>query len=522
MKLFVVPLLVSLVLSTVSVTTAADPGGAAVTNAFAEKTSFQEVTAQLDPGGNLYLYLGTEQWLDGLSAKISNWRQLLGSIPDLPDDARETIDKAVNIVTNLIKSSGLENISGLGVSSIAREKGFYHSKVLVHHYPGHGSGFLWSLFGQKPHPLDALNLLSTNTALATFCDLDVPLLWSTIQRQAEQSGFPQATELFKELPERFEKATGLKWDQVLASLGGEYGLVLGLNESKMVRIPLPGGEDPLEIPEPSLMIVAKTKDDSIFNRIDTALDKSGHTVFRTDKPNLKMRTVTVPLPLPFPLAPTVATGEGYLFIATSDLLIQEALAVKAGTVPGLKSTAEFKRLARETPASGNQFTFLSQRFGKTIGDIQRRALASSVSASQREWLETLLDKNAGAYLYSVGGNTEQGWLGVANGNQHPGTLFLVSAVVPASMLAAIALPAAAKAKNVAQRNKCIANLRQIDRAKKDWALENNKADDTVPKKADLLPFLQSKQFPVCPSGGDYSLNAVSEQPECSIDGHTLP
>ena len=36
----------------------------------AEKTSFTEVTSQLDPGGNFYLYLGTAQWLDGLSAKV--------------------------------------------------------------------------------------------------------------------------------------------------------------------------------------------------------------------------------------------------------------------------------------------------------------------------------------------------------------------------------------------------------------------------------------------------------------------
>jgi len=33
----------------------------------AEKTSFNEVTAQLDPGGSLYAYLSTSQWLEGLS-----------------------------------------------------------------------------------------------------------------------------------------------------------------------------------------------------------------------------------------------------------------------------------------------------------------------------------------------------------------------------------------------------------------------------------------------------------------------
>src|SRR5712672_2539629 len=172
-----------------------------------------------------------------------------------------------------------------------------------------------------------------------FSDLEVPLLWQTIQKQAAQSGFPQAEEMLNKVPEGFEKATGLKWDQVLASLGGEYGLALTLDESKKVSLPFPGAE-PFEIPAPALMLVAKVKDDTIFNRIDTALKSTGMPVTSGDKPNLKMRTVAVPLPLPIQLSPTVATSGGYLFIATSDTLIQDALGVKSGQLPGLKSTAD--------------------------------------------------------------------------------------------------------------------------------------------------------------------------------------
>ena len=518
-------LLASLVLAAASgsAATLTNLGTSSVSNLVsAEKTSFLEVTSQLDPGGNLFLYLGTEQWLDGLSAKVAAWRQLLGAIPDLPDEARENIDKGITIVTNLIKSSGLEDISGVGVSSIAREKGFYHSKLLLHHYPGRDSGFLWSLLGRKPHSLDELSLLSTNTAFATFADLDIPLLWSIIQKQAAQSGFPQASEFLDQVPQKFQRATGLKWEQVLGSLGGEFGFTISLNQSKKVKIPL-SGDETLEIPEPALMILVKVKDDTIFKRIDTALDKSGQSVFRTDKPNYKLRTVALPIPIPVPVAPSIAYGEGYLFLATSDLVIQEALAVKTGAVPGIKSTAEFQRLAKELPSEGNQLTFISERFGQTVTEIQRRALASHLhDASKRQWLESILDAKQASQLYTVSGNTERGWLTVANGTQHPGTLFLVSAVAPMGILAGAALPALAKAKQTAQKNTCIHNLREIDRAKKEWALENNKPDSTVPKKADLLPFLKQKQFPGCPAGGDYTIDAVSDQPECSIPGHAIP
>ena len=86
----------------------------------------------------------------------------------------------------------------------------------------------------------------------------------------------------------------------------------------------------LEVPEPGLLLVAKVKNDIIFNRIDEALKMIGQQVVRVDKPNLKMRTVPLPLPLPIQLSPTVATSEGYLFIATTDTLIQNVLAIKTG------------------------------------------------------------------------------------------------------------------------------------------------------------------------------------------------
>lgn len=484
----------------------------------AEKNSFQEVTSRLDPGGNLYLYFSTEQLLDGLSAKASNFRQLLGVLPNVQEKDRDNIEKVIDVVTNLIKSSGIEDVSGLGVSSIATEKEFYHSKALLHHYKGKGSGFLWSLFGQKPHALDALELLSTNTAVAVFFDFDVPLLWSTIEKQVQQSGFPEAEQELQKLPQQFEAATGLKWDRVLGSLGGEYGLVMTLNNSKKISIPIPGGQ-PLEIPDPALMLVAKVKDDTIFNRVDEALKSSGQSVFRTDEAELKMRTVALPLPLPIQLGPTIATSHGYLFIGSTDLIVKEALAVKAGKAPGLKSTPEFQRLAKDVPQEGNNFVFLSERFGKAIREIQSQALARATD-NQKELLAMFRSEHA-PFLFSVGGNTDEGWLGVSNGNQHPSKLFLVSAIVPTAVTAGMLLPALAKAKQRAQTVKCINNLKQIDVAKQAWALEGKKGPADVPTISDLLPHLGGGNFPICPAGGTYTIGALSTAPECSIPRHVL-
>jgi hypothetical protein len=77
----------------------------------------------------------------------------------------------------------------------------------------------------------------------------------------------------------------------------------------------------------------------------------------------------------------------------------------------------------------------------------------------------------------------------------------------------ILLTAAANATNnaaiIAQKS-CLSNLRQIDDAKQAWASDNNEPDTAVPREADLLPYLKTDQFPSCPSGGSYSINAVNE------------
>jgi hypothetical protein len=75
---------------------------------------------------------------------------------------------------------------------------------------------------------------------------------------------------------------------------------------------------------------------------------------------------------------------------------------------------------------------------------------------------------------------------------------------------------------VTERNACIANLKLIDAAKLQWAIEYNKAEDAIPTAQDLLPYFKDRVFPVCPSGGTYTINAVGEAPTCSIPGHALP
>ena len=72
-----------------------------------------------------------------------------------------------------------------------------------------------------------------------------------------------------------------------------------------------------------------------------------------------------------------------------------------------------------------------------------------------------------------------------------------------------------------QLSACLNNLRQIDAAKQQWALENRKTAETIPGAQDIGAYLKDGVLPKCPGGGAYTLNAVGAHPACSIPGHAL-
>ena len=77
----------------------------------------------------------------------------------------------------------------------------------------------------------------------------------------------------------------------------------------------------------------------------------------------------------------------------------------------------------------------------------------------------------------------------------------------------------------AQQNACINNLRQIDGAINEWALEKGKKNGDPVTEADIKPYIKldaSGNLPKCPAGGTYTLGKVGEHPTCSIPGHVLP
>jgi prepilin-type N-terminal cleavage/methylation domain-containing protein len=114
-------------------------------------------------------------------------------------------------------------------------------------------------------------------------------------------------------------------------------------------------------------------------------------------------------------------------------------------------------------------------------------------------------------------------------------IMIVVAII--GLLAAIAIPNFVRARTTSQQNACINNLRLIDAAKQQWALEQRQSSTATISAAatELQPYLghgSGGELPSCPADGtqtwaaSYSAGVgnVATKPQCSIvpSTHVLP
>jgi hypothetical protein len=94
-----------------------------------------------------------------------------------------------------------------------------------------------------------------------------------------------------------------------------------------------------------------------------------------------------------------------------------------------------------------------------------------------------------------------------------------------------AIPNFVKEPNTSPANACINNLRQIDAAANQFALENHLTNgDRINFPSDLTPYIKLNRegkIPPCPAGGIYHIGRVGKPPTCSLGttvtpAHVLP
>jgi prepilin-type N-terminal cleavage/methylation domain-containing protein len=112
-------------------------------------------------------------------------------------------------------------------------------------------------------------------------------------------------------------------------------------------------------------------------------------------------------------------------------------------------------------------------------------------------------------------------------------IMIVVAII--GLLAAIAIPNFVRARTTSQMNACINNLRLIDSAGQQWALEQHQGSTATPGPTDLQPYLghgSAGELPTCPADStatpnftsSYTVLNISVKPQCLqvASTHILP
>ena len=348
----------------------------APTGPSAVKNSFAEVSAKLDPNGSLYLYYSTENVIETVEkytdaligfAKETAGSGAAGFRPGPQEQAM--IDAGTKVGKAFYDQLGINEISGIGMSSFEFEKGRHRNKAVIHHFPDKSTGKLWSLFGSDPHEIGLLKMLPADTALALSHEFNAKALMEWLPELAKASGDEAIQSQFDQAMQMADMMIGLR--DLAGSFGNEVGLFVTLDAEN--TIPLPpeiGGE----IPSPGLGLVMKVEDDKIADMVLIALEASPIPFEKQSIEGIEAHVLTEQAPTPFPLAPALFKLDDYIVAASNTELAAKIIATHRGDEAGLTGTDEFQRLANGLDIKGNHFFFASERIGKTVAPIIEAAI----------------------------------------------------------------------------------------------------------------------------------------------------
>jgi len=497
------------------------------------QNSFWSVNQQLDQGGNFYLYMSTEQvlskldeFLDGISAVADAAGTQLGEME------RQQMTMAMDMGRTAYEQIGIRDISGFGMSSFAVDKNLNRNVMVLHHYPEKKDGLFWKIMGAQAHEQQILKMLPADTVVAVQADLDLVTGFDWLRKFITDTAPPDIVAEFARGLAEMNQAVG--FEDLFRSTDGEMGLFVTLNDAKRIPIPLPPDAPQglnLDIAEPAIAITLKVKDEQLMGFIMQMLQNPelAEMLSQSKEGDVTLHTLTPPeLPLPIDLSPTLMKAGDYIILTTSQKLAKDILAVKAGKNEGLAGTTEFKQLAGEMDLKGNQLHFVSSRMGKEFGKLQKLVMSAAEEQAKagdpaEQKVFEMMKKFSGmdgepAGQLAVMRVTPEGIVMESHSSGDAMGSAGLLMVGGAGIGAAMALPAVAQAKSRAQDVQCRNNLRQIEFAISQWALEKRKADGTQVKLGDLAEHFEGRA-PMCAGGGEYILTTVGKKPRCTLHSH---
>ncbi|MBP7828318.1 MAG: hypothetical protein KA248_00220 [Kiritimatiellae bacterium] len=484
------------------------PSGARAGDPARSAELFDQAAAELDLHGDMFVYFQIENLVEGLLGKF---KAAMERVAQQDDSAAEAAD-VFRRLDAFLRGQGLYDGVSVGLSSKPRPDGLFEVKSFIGRRPAENEPLFWRMLGGAPRALRVLDLLPADAALVVSADIQPADIWAFLQAAVREVGSEQAHEEMRAAVDELKTSAGADLDALLASLSGELAVSVQLSKEK--TLPLPLGEEGIEVPEPSLLIAIGVKDDSLMQLLLTLLGGSGLTFEEQQTGGATLHVSPAVAEAPFPLQPALAQHEGFLLAGSTPDVLAQAVAVLGGA-PGLKAEAGFQALTQGLPAEHNGLTFIDERLKAAAYEIQRGAIRGDMDEEEAELTLELMDLFFGwsmkGSVASVRVVKPTGLLTHSVTPTGGREVLLLGAAMPAGMLAAITIPSFTRARSHAQHAQMINTLRLVDAAKQQWALEESKNDGEEVTEADIEPYLRPGSLAL-PPGHTLTINPLGEDP----------
>jgi hypothetical protein len=486
----------------------------------AVRQAFTAVASRLDQGGDLMIVANVDGLIERFMADLVEIASTTAGDDEKARQGKETVQK----LHGFLKQNGFYAVNALGMSSVPRADGQNVIKTFVSRDADAAALPLWRAFvGGAPRELHSLRFMPADTEMARAGTADIKQLWALIQDLVAEVAPPEGAAQFAQSVAGATAMLGASIDDLVGSIGADS--TFGIQFSRESTIKVPAGAEALSIPSPSMLIAIRVKDDTIMSLVKRQVASQSMPLAESQVEGTTVYSLNMPVPV-VPVQLTLAQHDGFLLVGTTTQVVTDAIKAYVNR-GGLLAQESYKVAFAGQPVKNNGIAYISDRFGEIVRDIQKSALAMAPATgaraeASRDLVRRLVNRQ---HRYSCAITIMNYKSGVrASGTSASGGQQLVAsmAIAPAGMIAAIAIPSFVRARTAGHNAACINNLRQIDAAKEQWALEQMKTNGDAADVTGVCTFLKGGTIPTCPKGGVYTLNPIGSAPTCSIPGHVLP
>ena len=332
-----------------------------VNSAEPAKTNFEAVTAKLDRNGHLLAYFNTAKTMKQLDQMMDSFIEIANSSDSANPLANNPfLGPMVSGITEAIKpayeESGIGQIGGVGMSSLAVKKDQWRQKTFIYREPEKSNGLIWEMFGSEPHSLEILELAPAQTGLLAHSDLRISALMDWIDRISEKVTGGQS--VMASAPAEFK--------DILNAFDDEVGFLMTIDPNKQLKIPgfMIQAEEDLEMDSFAFALIARTKGDKILSIINEAMEGGFAPPQKTKIKGVNLNSIPLPLPIPIEgldISPCYFQVDDYMVLASSTSLGKSIIEAKNGKGQ-ITENDDFKTLTEGLDLTSNGISYVSSNF----------------------------------------------------------------------------------------------------------------------------------------------------------------